>query len=160
MMIAFFASEVIKTFALGYSVFSNLCFWEDLLRKENAIVRILKRENGKVLIMDCIYKSVPHWISEQALSEYTACSTDDLSKATGVFLFPVEELDEESRRIAYERFTAVSAILPFIADNKARCHAICNMAEYFHISKQTIKHYLWLNLSPMYSECNRKLSFR
>lgn len=117
-----------------------------LFQKDNVIIRLLEVENENALIVNCIKRSVPHWITTTELTEYKECSIDDLSKITGVCLLNIEELDEVSRRIAYEKFTTIAGILPFVADNKNRCNAINNMSEHFNISKQTIKQYLWLYL--------------
>lgn len=118
----------------------------ELLIKDDNIIRVLEINNKNALIVDCIKRSVPHWISKTELTEYKECSTDDLSNTTGVCPLPIEELDGESRRIAYERFTIIAGVLPFVVDDKNRCNAISNMAEHFKISKQTIKQYLWLYL--------------
>ena len=117
-----------------------------LFQKDNVIIRLLEVENENALIVNCIKRSVPHWITTTELTEYKECSIDDLSKITGVCLLNIEELDEVSRRIAYEKFTTIADVLPFVADNKNRCNAINNMSEHFNISKQTIKQYLWLYL--------------
>lgn len=117
-----------------------------LLQKDNNIVRVLEIETTKVLIVNCIKRVVPQWINTAELTEYTECSINDLSHITGICTFPIDELDNESRCIAYKRFTAIAGVLPFITDNKSRCNAIRNMAQHFNISKQTIKQYLWLYL--------------
>lgn len=117
-----------------------------LLQKDNNIVRVLETENDKALIVNCIKRSVPQWISTTELTEYAECSINDLSEITGVCPRPIDELENESRRIAYERFTIIAGVLLFIADYKSRCNAISNMAQHFNISKQTIKQYLWVYL--------------
>lgn len=118
----------------------------ELLQKDNNIVRVLEIESGKTLIVDCLKKSVPKWINETDLTDYTQCERNDLSTITGVCPLPIDKLDNESRSVAYERFTTIAGILPFISDDKTRRNAISNMAEHFKISKQTIKQYLWLYL--------------
>lgn len=118
----------------------------ELLQKDNNIVRVLEIENNKVLIVDCIKRSVPHWIIKAELTEYTECSIKELSEITGIYPLSIEELDGEYRCIAYERFTMIAGILPFIANDKKRCDSISNIAEHFNISKQTIKRYLWMYL--------------
>ncbi len=117
-----------------------------LLQKEDIIVRVLEIERNKALIVNCIKRSVPHWIEITELSEYTECNEQELSGITNFSPLPIDEIDNENRRIAYERFTIISGILPFIADDKSRCNAINHMAEHFKISKQTLKQYLWLYL--------------
>lgn len=117
-----------------------------LLQKDNNIVRVLETENTKALIVNCIKRVVPQWINTAELTECTECSINDLSDITGICPLPIDELDNESRCIAYKRFTAIAGVLPFITDDKSRCNAISNMAQHFNISKQTIKQYLWLYL--------------
>ena len=105
-----------------------------LLQKDNNIVRVLEIENSKALIVNCIKRSVPQWMNTAELTEYAECSINDLSEITGVCPRPIDELDNESRCIAYKRFTAIAGVLPYIADDKSRCHAISNMAQLFNIS--------------------------
>lgn len=118
----------------------------ELLHKNNNIVRVLETESEKVLIVNCINKSVPRWVDGTDLCEYTEYNISSLSDITGISPLSVDELDNESRRIAYERFTTIAGVLPFIAEDKSRCDAIAHMAKYFSISKQTVKQYLWLYL--------------
>lgn len=118
----------------------------ELLQKGDIIVRVLQVERDKALIVNCIKRSVPHWIEITELSEYTECNAKELSHITGFSPLRIDEIGNEDRRIAYERFTTIVGILPFIADDKPRCNAINLMAEHFKISKQTIKHHLWLYL--------------
>ena len=118
----------------------------ELLKRDNDIVRLLEIKNDESLIVNCTKKSVPQWISTTELDGYEKCSINNLSNITGIFPLPLDELDNESRCVAYKKFTTISGVLPFIADDKSRCKAISNMAQYFNISKQTIKQYLWLYL--------------
>ncbi len=115
----------------------------ELLQKDSIIIRVLEIKNEKALIVNCINKSVPKWINETDLTEYTKCNIGTLSYITSIYPLTIDELDNKSRCTAYERFTTIAGILPFIADDKARCNAISNMSEYFNISKQTIKNTLW-----------------
>lgn len=118
----------------------------ELLQKDGNIIRVLEIKIEKALIVNCINKSVPKWINETDLTEYTECNINILSEITGIYPLTIDDLDNKSRCAAYERFTTIAGILPYIADDKARCNAISNMAEHFNISKQTIKNSLWLYL--------------
>ena len=77
-----------------------------LLQKDNNIVRVLETENDKALVVNCIKRVVPQWINTAELTEYTECSINDLSDITGICTLPIDKLDNESRCIAYKRFTA------------------------------------------------------
>lgn len=118
----------------------------ELLQQGKHIVRVLERNNDIALIVDCRKRTVPKWVDNSELEKYFRCSIEDLTATTGISPLSIESLDNKSRSIAYQRFTIIAGILPFLSDDKARCNAIHNMSEHFHMSKQTIKQYLWLYL--------------
>lgn len=111
-----------------------------LLQHGQAIIRVLNSNENELLFIDCIDKKMPKWKSHVEFSEYIPC--DDVFS----ILPDINDLDPQSRKIAYERYTLIAAILPYIADKKQRCAAITRVAEYNRISKQTIYNYLWIYL--------------
>ena len=113
----------------------------ELLKHGEALVRVLDSKDGQVFIVDCRNKTMPKWVDVDWLSGYTACSDEELESASDI-----NDLDPASRQFAYERFTYISGVLPFITDKKRRCAAITQIAEEKGISRQTICHYLWLYL--------------
>ena len=67
-------------------------------------------------------------------------------EAAGILIRDYDELDKESRRVAHERFTLISGVIPFVGDDRMRCLKINEVAEQKEISNQTVNHYLWLYL--------------
>lgn len=118
-----------------------------LLKKSDSIIRILDIKESQSLIIDCIKLTVPKWIDISGLTEYSACTEDELLKITGRSLQQVESLDTKSKSYAYLRYTMIAGVLPFISDEKERCYAISKMAERHNISKQTVKNTLCLYLA-------------
>ena len=59
----------------------------------------------------------------------------------------INDLEPNIRKIAFNRFTLISRVLPFIEDKNKRCSLIKQISEDANISKQTINNYLWLYLS-------------
>lgn len=118
-----------------------------LLKKSDSIIRILDIKESQSLIIDCIKLTVPKWIDISDLTEYSACTEDELLKITGRSLQQVESLDTKSKSYAYSRYTMIAGVLPFISDEKERCYAISKMAERHNISKQTVKNTLCLYLA-------------
>ena len=118
-----------------------------LLKKSDSIIRILDIKESPSLIIDCIKLTVPKWIDISDLTEYSACTEDELLKITGRSLQQVESLDTKSKSYAYSRYTMIAGVLPFISDEKERCYAISKMAERHNISKQTVKNTLCLYLA-------------
>lgn len=118
-----------------------------LLRSGNKIVRVLEVLNDKVLIIDCIKRTMPKWIAFSELENYEECSEMELLLLTNTKLYDMDLLDANSKKFIHEHFTMIAGVLPFVADNRIRKYAISKVATDYHVSKQTIKNYLCLYLA-------------
>lgn len=113
-----------------------------LLKNENQIFRVLKTQDDKSLVIDCIKKTMPKWIDAATLSDYTECSEATLHELTQ---YPGgRELTQDEQRIAQEHFTMIAGVLPFVGNEQKRSQMIEFLSE--HQSKQTIRKYLCLYL--------------
>ena len=56
----------------------------DLLRKGDSIIRVLEVQPDKVLVINCIKKSMPFWMESTQLCSYLPCTKGELAEATGV----------------------------------------------------------------------------
>lgn len=115
--------------------------------KDNSIIRVLETKDDKALIIDCIKLTVPKWVDVSDLADYILCAENDLSAKTNIYPLPIENLDSDSKRYAFVRYTIIAAVLPYISDNKERCNAVSRMCEHYKISKQTINNMLYLYLA-------------
>lgn len=113
-----------------------------LLKNENQIIRVLKAQGDKALVIDCIKRTMPKWVDDVFLSNYVDCGEDEMFDRTD-YQFG-RELTPNEQRIAQERFTMISGVLPFIGNEQKRSQMIDFLAE--HQSKQTIRKYLCLYL--------------
>ena len=113
-----------------------------LLKSENQIIRVLKSYGDKALVIDCIKRTMPKWVDGDSLSNYDDCGEDEMYERTD-YSFG-RELTPKEERIAQERFTMISGVLPFIGNEQKRSQMIDFLAE--HQSKQTIRKYLCLYL--------------
>lgn len=86
----------------------------DLLKKEDVIVRVLHIDGERVLVIDCVKKTMPQWISKKTLEEYDAC--DEIELCGDSCLVDMDELDAKSRKIARERYTMIAGVLSFYKD--------------------------------------------
>lgn len=112
---------------------------KELLKFRDETIRILEIKNDKVLIVNCSRKTVPVWVNRDSLTNYVL---------TEEYEYPdINDLEPNIRKIAFNRFTLISRILPFMGDKKLRCSVINQISEDDNISKQTINNYLWLYLS-------------
>ena len=63
------------------------------------------------LVIDCVKKTMPIWISSKDLSNYSPCMENELWEKTGFFDGDVEAIDTERRNTMYKRYTVVAGIL-------------------------------------------------
>ena len=112
-----------------------------LLRHGESIIRVLDIKNGKAFVIDCKRQTVPKWVDSDTLADYETCSDEALNP-----LPDINALDPQSRKFAYEHFTYIAGVLPFVTDKKRRCEAITQITEERRISRQTVCNYLWLIL--------------
>lgn len=117
-----------------------------LLQNDTQLIRVLDMEADKVFIIDCIKRTMPVWTDAESLKDYIPCSEDILQEVTDTFLTDIDTLDAESRKTAYERYTMIAPLLPFVSDQKKRKELINSIASMKSISKQTIRYYLCLYL--------------
>lgn len=114
----------------------------DLFRTGGAIFRVLETRGEMSLIMNCTKGTMPTWAEQDALDTSDKCPEEDLLKEAGVTIVPVEDLQAERRRIAYQRYTWIAGILPCIENESARSAAIQYAAEQHKVSPQTIRRVL------------------
>ena len=69
----------------------------DLLRSGENIIRVLEVRGDRVLVIDCIKRTIPVWVGLDALESYSECTSGDLSAATGVVVVGVDDLDDLDR---------------------------------------------------------------
>lgn len=111
-----------------------------LIKKENEdmkLFRILAVQKEKVLVIDCIRKTMPVWIKAEQLQGFVE-KEEDTGQDTGA----LEEYSSDVRKTIYQRYNIISAILPFVDNEAVRSELIAKMAEEHGISKQTVRKYL------------------
>lgn len=121
----------------------------DLLKNDKDIVRVLEIQQDRILIIDCIKKTMPVWVQSSDIDSFSCCSVEELTQVTGFELCSVNTLDADQKKVMYERYTLIAPILPFIADDKKRSQIIRSISTEHEISKQTIRNYLCLYLVYM-----------
>ena len=51
-----------------------------LLRKEDSFIRVLRKDECNLFIIDCIKKDMPSWREKSLFDEYKECSEEELLK--------------------------------------------------------------------------------
>lgn len=121
-----------------------------LIKREKGgmqIYRVLAVGNEKVLVIDCIKKTMPVWMEIEKLDNFVEekeaqgyTQGDNHSEAANFDI--LEDYGPDVRKIIYQRYNIISAILPFVADEAMRSELITKMAEEHGISKQSVRKYL------------------
>ncbi len=119
----------------------------DLLRSGDNIIRVLEVQGDRVLVIDCIKRTMPVWVEAVTLETYSECTIEELSEATGFVMVAADNLDADQRKTMYERYTLIAPILSFVADDKMRSRLICSVSEEYGVSKATVRNHLCLYLA-------------
>ena len=121
----------------------------DLLKDGNNIIRVLEIRTDKILIIDCIKKTMPVWVASSTLDSFSGCTDEVLIQTTNFAVTAIDDLNADQRKVMYDRYTLIAPIFPFIADERMRSKVISSTAIENNISKQTIRIYLCLYLAYM-----------
>lgn len=114
----------------------------DLLRVGGAIFRVLEMREESALVIDCFNQTMPKWIQMTELESSAPCAEEDLLHEAGITLQPLDELQADQRRIAYEHYTMIAGVLSYVGNEKARSAAIHYAAEQHQVTLQTIRRIL------------------
>ena len=77
----------------------------DLLRSGDAIIRVLEVQGDRVLVIDCIKRTMPVWVDAAELESYSECTSGELSQVTEFIPSDVDALDADQRKVMYKRYT-------------------------------------------------------
>lgn len=113
----------------------------EMLKCGDSILRVLELQQDKVLVLDCIKKTMPVWVEANALLNYSSYQAEKSVDP--------DTLTADQRKLMYQRYTMISPVLPFIADEKMRSQMIQSAADQYEVSKQTIRSYLCQYLADM-----------
>lgn len=114
----------------------------DLLKDGNSIIRALAILPDRILMIDCIKKTMPVWVKSSALEAFSECTDEVLIQTTNLTVTDIENLNADQKRTMYDRYTLIAPVLPFVADEKMRSKVISSISTENNISKQTIRNYL------------------
>lgn len=104
------------------------------------IFRVLAVERERVLVIDCIKKTMPVWMDIEKLYDFTE---EEGSCRSGETDFDIlEDYSPDVRKIVYQRYNIISAILPFVDNEYMRSEMVARMASERGISKQSVRKYL------------------
>ncbi len=119
----------------------------ELIKIKDNFLRILDTREDVVLVIDCLKRTMPKWVTPAALVGYESCTEKELLTAADMIFQDIETVDAKTRRFVYEHYTMIAGILPFVGDIRQRSYLISQTATEQGVSKQTIRSYLCLYLA-------------
>lgn len=111
------------------------------------IYRVLAENDDKVLVIDCLKRTMPFWIQKDKLSMYQCVDVQLLHEKSGIRSVEEETLSRDALATVHKRYSMIASIVPVVADKKRRDAMIAYVAKEHSISNQTVRKYLCLYLS-------------
>ena len=102
----------------------------------------------RVLVIDCIKKTMPMWKEYEELIHFEPMEELDRIDSENKFE-NLDDLNEKTKKVSYQKYNMISSIIPFISDEELRTTIIKKMADKYDVSVQTIRKYLCTYLSTM-----------
>ena len=119
----------------------------DLYFKDDSIIRVLVEKEDRVLVIDCVQRTMPFWENVSSYVGWEQCSHEKLYEITNIEMPEIDSMRPENRKTAYERFTMIAPILRLLPDEEKKCEMISIVATSEKISQQTVRKYLCLYLA-------------
>ena len=101
------------------------------------VLRVLSVRGGSVLVIDCLRPAMPYWIEAEKLEE--SCTEFEMPDT----LPPMDAIKPKQSKEMYKRWNCISGIVSFIADDALVPSLIKSSSDINHVSRQTIRRYLY-----------------
>lgn len=82
------------------------------------IFRVLAIADEEILVIDCIKKTMPVWMKIEKLDDFTEEKENCQSGETDFDI--LEDYRPDVRKVIYQRYNIISAILPFVDNESMR----------------------------------------
>lgn len=75
-----------------------------IYRNDDTVLRVLSEKGGSVLVIDCVKKSMPKWITTAAISNFVECSEIELLSLTSMVIPDIDSLDASSKEFMHQEY--------------------------------------------------------
>lgn len=113
-----------------------------LLRNESQFLRVLKVNEERALVIDCVKREMPRWVSVETLQDFSSCEESELLEHLNVSFADEREISDHRRKTMNERYMMLQGIIALVGNPKLRSEAIALAESEYKTSRQTIRHYL------------------
>ena len=119
---------------------------KSLYDNSKTIYRVLAEQGTKLLVIDCIKRTMPMWIPKNRLADWQQIEEQALHEKTGVYPVTEDALSKIALASAHRRYSMIAPAVAVVADKKQRNDMIIWVSNEYGISKQTVRKYLCLFL--------------
>lgn len=114
----------------------------DLYRKDDSVLRVIHIQGNQIMVIDCGKCTMPVWMNPTDMCSYVEYAEEKYYSDANFVVVEDACICTKDKNIMHERYAMVTAILPFVADEKMRSVAISKVAEQYEVSKQSVRSYL------------------
>lgn len=75
----------------------------DLLQSGESIIRVLEIEPERVLVIDCVKRTMPVWVESASVERYEDCGVDELYRRTGRIPVKANDLDMSQQKVTIRK---------------------------------------------------------
>lgn len=122
-------------------------FLKCLYDSGNTIYRVLAENDDKVLVIDCVKRTMPVWLPSDRLTDWHKIDEQVLHENSGIRAVSEETMSKTALATAHKRYSMIAPVVSVIADKKQRDAIISYVAKEHNISKQTVRKYLCMYLT-------------
>lgn len=90
----------------------------DLYCKDDSVLRIIHIQGNRLMVIDCIKYTMPVWMESTIVADYEKCAEETYYSKVNFVLVDEAHIEAKAKAIMFERYAMVTAILPFIADER------------------------------------------
>ena len=111
------------------------------------VYRVLSENGDRLLVIDCIKRAMPFWVTKDALSGCKEIDEQTLYDKSGFSPLKEVVLSQQALSTAHLRYSIIAPVIAVIVDKNKRNDMIAFAARNSGLSKQTIRQYLCLYLA-------------
>ena len=111
----------------------------DMFRKDDSVLRVIHVQENKIMVIDCMKCTMPVWRNSTDMCSYAEYAEEKYYSDVNFRVVDDSCICTKDKAIMHERYAMVTAIIPFVADEKMRSVAISKVAEQYEVSKQSVR---------------------
>lgn len=93
---------------------------KSLFDNGQTIYRVLAENGERLLVIDCIKRTMPFWIKREDITSYTQIDESILYDKSGLKTIKEDELSKRSLATAHQRYSIIAAAVAVVADKNLR----------------------------------------